>query len=190
MALLRTSKSAPALVSTSKLAEDRRFVQNVFTYPCIDKFGCAVGVLVDEFGSIPGPIFDLWDERMIPLKTNGQILNVKYATRVLSDRLDLRGPDIILTLMVLETALRKDHAILKPYSVVPLLVTCVAIALKFQLDARLHSGDIFDAIEDVFDNLDFENFKCMERELLMLINWKVPLCHRNYRNYATLLYAL
>ena len=152
MALLRVSKSAPALVSNSKLAEDRAFARNVFTYPCLDKFACAVGVLVDEFGGIPGPIFDLWDERLTPLRTNGQILNVKYAMRFLSDRLDLRAPDIILTLIILETALRNDHSILKPYSVIPLLVACVTVSLKFQLDAIVNIGDIFDAIEDFFDN--------------------------------------
>ena len=178
------------MVSNSKLAEDRAFARNVFTYPCLDKFACAVGVLVDEFGGIPGPILDLWDERLIPLKSNGRILNVKYAMRVLSDRLDLRAPDIILTLMLLETAMRSDHAILKPYSVIPLLVLCVTVSLKFQMDANVHIGDIFDAIEDFFDNLDFENFKFMERELLVLIDWSVPACWKNYRNYATLMYTL
>jgi len=190
MALLRASKSAPALGSTLNLADDRTFARNIFTYPCLDKFACAVEVLVDEFGPIPGPILDLWDERLIPLKSNGRILNVKHAMRALSDRLDLRAPDIILTLMLLETAMRSDHAILKPYSVIPLLVSCVTIALKFQLDAIVNIGDIFDAIEDLLDNLDFENFKYMERELLVLIDWKVPTCPKNYRNYATLLYTL
>ena len=190
MALLRASKSAPALGSTLKLVNDRPFVSNFFTYPCLEKFATAVEVLVDEFGPIPGPILDLWDERLIPLKSNGRILKVKHAMRALSDRLDLREPDIILTLVILESALRNDHAILKPYSVIPLLVSSVTVALKFQLDAKVNIGDIFDAIEDLFDNLDFNNFKFMESELLVLIDWKVPMCPRIYRNYATLLYTL
>ena len=107
---------------------------------------------------------------------------------LLATRLQMTAGDLVMSLSLLELVALNHTGIVQPYTLRPLLYAASVVARKISCDYKLPTRDCYRAIEDLFTNTCPRVAARIETQLLVLIDWNVPLDAGTYELYATDLY--
>jgi hypothetical protein len=107
---------------------------------------------------------------------------------LLATRLQMTAGDLAMSLSLLELLALNHTGIVQPYTLRPLLYATSVVARKLSCDYELPTRDCYDAIADLFTNTCPRAVARIETQLLVLIDWSVPLDADLYEVYAADLY--
>jgi len=104
-------------------------------------------------------------------------------------RLDMSAEELVVAYVVIESCLRANKAILAPFSVRPLLIASCVISRKLLCDQKSTLGWACDQLSDVFTALDLDLLKALERQVLVVLDWRFPMQERTYQFYTEALFT-
>jgi len=93
----------------------------------------------------------------------------------LAAALELRTEDLVTAFMLWEQAIRRNPAIVRTYTMRPVLLGCCTVALKVLNDKIVTLTMIRDAVEPLFPALTDPHLKWIEFKLLETMNWTIPM---------------
>jgi hypothetical protein len=163
----------------------------------------AVCKLLQSSPPTPNWIPQLIDERQWPLcDTHSPLTSFLWTTPhvhpdvravgtyvcLLATRLRMTVSELAVSLSLLELVALSHAGIVQPYTLRPLLYATSVVARKHSCDYGLRTRDCYDAIEDLFTNACPRAVARIETQLLVLIDWRVPLDADMHEVYVTDLY--
>jgi len=96
-----------------------------------------------------------------------------------------RGVVYAVSLSLLKLVALSRTGIVQPYTLRPLLYATSVVARKHSCDYGLTTRDCYDTIEDLFTNACPRAVARIETQLLVLIDWRVPLDADMHEVYVT-----
>ena len=107
---------------------------------------------------------------------------------LLATRLQMTAGDLAMSLSLLELLALNHTGMVQPYTLRPLLYATSVVARKLSCDYTLPTRNFYDAVEDLFTNACPRAVARIETQLLVLVDWSVPLDADVYEVYASDLY--
>jgi hypothetical protein len=103
-------------------------------------------------------------------------------------RLQMTAGDLAMSTSMLEKLALSHAGMVQPYTIRPLLYATSVVARKLSCDNELPTCDCYDAVADLFTNTCPRVAARVETQLLVLIDWHVPLDLSVYEAHVTSLY--
>lgn len=107
---------------------------------------------------------------------------------LLATRLEMTAGDLAMSLSLLELLALNHTGMVQPYTLRPLLYATSVVARKLSCDYEIPTRTFYDAVEDLFTNACPRAVARIETQLLVLVDWCVPLDSDVYEVYASDLY--
>ena len=107
---------------------------------------------------------------------------------LLATQLQMTAGDLAMSLSLLELVALNHTGIVQPYTLRPLLYATSVVARKLSCDYEIPTRDFYDAVDDLFTNACPRAVARIETQLLVLVDWCVPLDSDVYEVYASDLY--
>ena len=163
----------------------------------------AVCELLESSPPPPNWIPQLIDERQWPLcDAHSPLMSFPWVTPfvrpsarevreyvcLLATRLQMTAGELAMSLALLELLALNHTGIVQPYTLRPLLYATSVVALKLTCDYEIPTRDCYDALKDLFTNTCPRTVARIETQLLVLVDWCVPLDSDVYDVYAADLY--
>ena len=107
---------------------------------------------------------------------------------LLATRLQMTAGDLAMSLSLLELLALNHTGMVQPFTFRPLLYATSVVARKLSYDYAIPTRNFYDAVEDLFTNTCPRAVARIETQMLVLIDWRVPLDSDVYEVYASDLY--
>ena len=107
---------------------------------------------------------------------------------LLATRLQMTAGDLAMSLSLLELLSLNHTGMVQPYTLRPLLYATSVVACKLSCDYEIPTRYFYDAVEDLFTNTCPRAVARIETQLLVLVDWCVPLDSDTFEVYASDLY--
>ena len=100
------------------------------------------------------------------------------------DGLQMSPRCAVTAIVLLEMLIRTRRDVFCPRSARPLVVACCVLALKLTWDAEVLTNAVFEPLEDLLTGIGPVECARMEKQVLNLLDWRVPNDPKLYELYA------
>lgn len=108
-------------------------------------------------------------------ETKSRVSDMVELTRLLMSSLDMKICEVVLAVLILESLVSLKSGIFQPNSVRPILIASCTIACKVASDLDVITLEVCDSISDCFTNLNSRLLARLEEQLLVLLDWHIPM---------------
>lgn len=114
--------------------------------------------------------------------------SVRQYVCILADRFRMSACDLAMAVVLLEAAEHRNPQVVQPYTLRPLLYAASVVARKLTCDNCIPTVEFYNATADLFTNVTPFAAARIEEQLLVLLDWNVPMDSKVYDVYTTALY--
>ena len=104
-----------------------------------------------------------------------RVSDVIELTCLLMSSLDMQISEVVLAVVILDSLLSLENGIFQPRSVRPILIASCSVACKIANDTDVTTSELCDAISDCFTNVTVCQVARLEEQLLVLLDWHIPI---------------
>ncbi len=126
----------------------------------------------------------IWDENYVPLcNADAPVTSFPWTLHriplysdaielvcVMMERLDMEEPEVVTTVVILESFMNKHNGTLQPYSARPMLLACCILACKLTSDS-VTTPECYEAVKDCFTGLTTLHVARIEEQMLVCLDW-------------------
>jgi len=92
--------------------------------------------------------------------------------------------DVVIAMVLVEALVACQGMLVRSHSVRPIFVAACVLARKLSSDADVTTAECSAAMDDCFTNLSALLLARMEEQLLVLLDWRMPVDPRVYESCA------
>lgn len=108
-------------------------------------------------------------------ETKSRVSDMVEITHLLMSSLDMKICEVVLAVLILESLVSLKSGIFQPNSARPILIASCTIACKVASDLDVITLELCHSISDCFTNLNSRHLARLEEQLLVLLDWHIPM---------------